>query len=117
MRNRHVTDSKERDYMWTEENKEMKTIYIRTGTKREAIERAACLYEILRDKTPVIADLNTIKAEVQTENVLVKYVPKSFVMDGIRCDIAVGFGQQSRIATGKKRDTICMTKNRLQNTL
>lgn len=88
--------------MWTEENKEMKTIYIRTGTKREAIERAACLYEILRDKTPVIADLHTIKAEVQTENVLVKYVPKSFVMDGIRCDITVGFGQQSRIATGKK---------------
>jgi hypothetical protein len=42
----------------------MKTIYIRTGTKREAIERAACLYEILRDKTPVIADLHTIKAEV-----------------------------------------------------
>ena len=39
---------------------------------------------------------------MQTENVLVKYVPKSFVMDGIRCDITVGFGQQSRIVTGKK---------------
>ena len=45
----------------------MKTIYIRTGTKREAIERAACLYEILRDKTPVIADLHTTKYIVEEE--------------------------------------------------
>lgn len=87
--------------MWTEENKEMKTIYIRTGTQREAIKRAECLYKILRDETPVIADLHMIKAEVQTENVFVRYVPKSFAMDGIRCDIAVGFGRLSRMMTGK----------------
>lgn len=79
----------------------MKTIYIRTGTQKEAITRAEWLYKILRDNTPVIADLHMLKAEVQTENALVRYVPKSFVTDGIRCDIAVGFGQLSRIMTGK----------------
>lgn len=35
----------------------MKTVYVRTKTKDEARKRAGWLYMILRDCTPVIADL------------------------------------------------------------
>ena len=64
----------------------MKTVYVRTKTKDEARKRAEWLYMILRDYTPVIADLHTSKAQVVTES-----------MDGIRCDIAIGFGQLGKI--------------------
>lgn len=40
----------------------MKTVYVRTKTKDEARKRAEWLYMILRDYTPVIADLHTSKA-------------------------------------------------------
>lgn len=45
----------------------MKTVYVRTKTKDEARKRAEWLYMILRDYTPVIADLHTSKAQVVTE--------------------------------------------------
>ena len=41
----------------------MKTVYVRTKTKDEARKRAEWLYMILRDCTPVIADLHTSKAQ------------------------------------------------------
>lgn len=46
----------------------MKTVYVRTKTKDEARKRAEWLYMILRDCTPVIADLHTSKAQVVTES-------------------------------------------------
>ena len=52
---------------------------------------------ILRDCTPVIADLHTSKAQVVTESMVIKYVPENYTMDGIRCDIAIGFGQLGKI--------------------
>ena len=70
----------------------MKTVYVRTKTKDEARKRAEWLYMILRDCTPVIADLHTSKAQVVTESMVIKYVPENYTMDGIRCDIAIGFG-------------------------
>lgn len=54
----------------------MKTVYVRTKTKDEARKRAEWLYMILRDCTPVIADLHTSKAQVVTETMVIKYVPK-----------------------------------------
>lgn len=71
----------------------MKTVYVRAKTKDEARKRAEWLYMILRDCTPVIADLCTSKAQVVTESMVIKYVPENYTMDGIRCDIAIGFGQ------------------------
>ena len=55
----------------------MKTVYVRTKTKDEARKRAEWLYMILRDCTPVIADLHTSKAQVVTESMVIKYVPKT----------------------------------------
>lgn len=51
----------------------MKTIYVKVYSAQEAEEYAKNLYRILRDCTPVIADLCLKKAEVRTETVLVKY--------------------------------------------
>jgi mRNA interferase MazF len=75
----------------------VKTVYVRTKTKDEARKRAEWLYMILRDCTPVIADLHTSKAQVVTESMVIKYVPENYTMDGIRCDIAIGFGQLGKI--------------------
>ena len=75
----------------------MKTVYVRTKTKDEARKRAEWLYMILRDCAPVIADLHTSKAQVVTESMVIKYVPENYTMDGIRCDIAIGFGQLGKI--------------------
>lgn len=81
----------------------MKTIYIKTSAQREAIKRAERLYLILRDCTPVIADIHWLRAEVQTENVFVRYISKNYILDGIRCDIAIGFNPlQTEIMTGKR---------------
>lgn len=85
----------------------MKTVYVRTKTRDEARKRAERLYMILRDCTPVIADLHTSKAQVVTESMVIKYVPENYTMDGIRCDIAIGFGQLGKtIATGNTRDDL-----------
>lgn len=85
----------------------MKTVYVRAKTKDEARKRAEWLYMILRDCTPVIADLCTSKAQVVTESMVIKYVPENYTMDGIRCDIAIGFGQLGKIiATGNTRDDL-----------
>ena len=58
----------------------MKTVYVRTKTKDEARKRAERLYMILRDCTPVIADLHTSKAQVVTESMVIKYVPENYTM-------------------------------------
>ena len=85
----------------------MKTVYVRVKTRDEARKRAEWLYMILRDCTPVIADLHTSKAQVVTESMVIKYVPENYTMDGIRCDIAIGFGQLGKIiATGNTRDDL-----------
>lgn len=85
----------------------MKTVYVRVKTRDEARKRAEWLYMILRDCTPVIADLHTSKAQVVTESMVIKYVPGNYTMDGIRCDIAIGFGQLGKIiATGDTRDDL-----------
>lgn len=85
----------------------MKTVYVRAKTKDEARKRAEWLYMILRDCTPVIADLCASKAQVVTESMVIKYVPENYTMDGIRCDIAIGFGQLGKIiATGNTRDDL-----------
>lgn len=82
----------------------MKTVYVRAETRDEARKRAEWLYMILRDCTPVIADLHTSKAQVVTESMVIKYVPENYTMDGIRCDIAIGFGQLGKIiATGNQK--------------
>lgn len=41
--------------------------------------------------------LHTSKAQVVTESMVIKYVPENYTMDGIRCDIAIGFGQLGKI--------------------
>lgn len=85
----------------------MKTVYVRAKTRDEARKRAEWLYMILRDCTPVIADLHTSKAQVVTESMVIKYVPENYTMDGIRCDIAIGFGQLGEIiARGNTRDDL-----------
>ena len=85
----------------------MKTVYVRVKTRDETRKRAERLYMILRDCTPVIADLHTSKAQVVTESMVIKYVPGNYTMDGIRCDIAIGFGQLGKIiATGDTRDDL-----------
>jgi len=85
----------------------VKTVYVRAKTKDEARKRAEWLYMILRDCTPVIADLCTSKAQVVTESMVIKYVSENYTMDGIRCDIAIGFGQLGKIiATGNTRDDL-----------
>ena len=61
----------------------MKTIYVSAGTIRNARERAEWLYMILRDCTPVIADLNTHNMQVVTESTVVRYIPTSNKMDGM----------------------------------
>lgn len=43
----------------------MKTVYVRVKTRDEARKRAEWLYMILRDCTPVIADLHTSKREIE----------------------------------------------------
>lgn len=85
----------------------MKTVYVRAKTKDEARKGAEWLYMILRDCTPVIADLCTSKAQVVTESMVIKYVSENYTMDGIRCDIAIGFGQLGKIiAAGNTRDDL-----------
>ena len=85
----------------------MKTIYVSAGTIRNAQERAEWLYMILRDYTQVIADLNTHNMQVVTESTVVRYIPASNKMDGMRCDIAVGFGELGKvIAHGNVRDDL-----------
>ena len=62
---------------------------------------------ILRDCTPVIADLNTHNMQVVTESTVVRYIQASNKMDGMRCDIAVGFGELGKvIAHGNVRDDL-----------
>ena len=100
----------------------MKTVYVRTKTKDEARKRAEWLYMILRDCTPVIADLHTSKAQVVTESMVIKYVPENYTMDGIRCDIAIGFGQLGKIIATEntcdnlmdERELATMRKHTLQ---
>jgi hypothetical protein len=85
----------------------VKTIYVSTGTIRDAQERAGRLYMILRDYTPVIADLNMHNMQVITESTVVRYIPASNKMDGMRCDIAAGFGELGKvIAHGNVRDDL-----------
>jgi len=85
----------------------LKTIYVSTRTIRNAQERAGRLYVILRDRTPVIADLNMHNMQVITESTVVRYIPASNKMDGIRCDIAIGFGELGKvIAHGNVRDDL-----------
>lgn len=79
----------------------MKTIYVKVYSTQEAEEYAKNLYRILRDCTPVIADLCLKKAEVRTETVLVKYISNKRT-DGMRCDIPCGFGELGKIMTGMK---------------
>lgn len=59
------------------------------------------LYKILRDCTPVIADLCLKKAEVRTKTVLVKYILEKRA-DGMRCDIPCGFGELGKIMADMK---------------
>ena len=92
----------------------MKTVYVRTKTKDEARKRAEWLYMILRDCTPVIADLHTSKAQVVTESMVIKYVPENYTMDGIRCDIAIGFGQLGKIIATENLQSISLTMKRFQ---
>lgn len=62
---------------------------------------------ILRDCTPVIADLNMNNMQVITESTVVRYIPASNKMDGMRCDIAAGFGEVGKvIAHGNVRDDL-----------
>lgn len=62
---------------------------------------------ILRDYTPVIADLNMHNMQVITESTVVRYIPASNKMDGMRCDIAAGFGELGKvIAHGNVRDDL-----------
>lgn len=62
---------------------------------------------ILRDRTPVIADLNMHNMQVITESTVVRYIPASNKMDGMRCDIAAGFGELGKvIAHGNVRDDL-----------
>ena len=75
----------------------MKTVYVRTKTRDEARKRAEWLYMILRDCTPVIADLHTSKAQVVTESMVIKYVPENYTMVGQLGKI---------IATGNTRDDL-----------
>lgn len=85
----------------------MKTVYVRAKTKDEARKRAEWLYMILRDCTPVIADLNMHNMQVITESTVVRYIPASNKMDGMRCDIAAGFGELGKvIAHGNVRDDL-----------
>lgn len=69
------------------------------GTRSRGIRKN--LYRILRDCTPVIADLCLKKAEVRTETVLVKYISNKRT-DGMRCDIPCGFGELGKIMAGMK---------------
>lgn len=93
----------------------MKTVYVRTKTKDEARKRAEWLYMILRDCTPVIADLHTSKAQVVTESMVIKYVPENYTMDGIRCDIAIGFGQLGKIIATENTCDNLMDEENLQS--
>ena len=78
-----------------------------TNCKLYAQERAGRLYMILRDCTPVIADLNMHNMQVITESTVVRYIPASNKMDGMRCDIAAGFGELGKvIAHGNVRDDL-----------
>lgn len=62
---------------------------------------------ILRDCTPAIADLNMHNMQVITESTVVRYIPASNKMDGMRCDIAAGFGELGKvIAHGNVRDDL-----------
>ena len=62
---------------------------------------------ILRDCTPVIADLNMRNMQVITESTVVRYIPAFNKMDGVRCDIAAGFGELGKvIAHGNVRDDL-----------
>lgn len=79
----------------------MKTIYVKVYSAQEAEEYAKNLYKILRDCTPVIADLCLKKAEVRTETVLVKYILEKRA-DGMRCDIPCGFGKLGKIMADMK---------------
>ena len=62
--------------------------------RRGKKESGAALYDI---KGLHSADLHTSKAQVVTESMVIKYVPENYTMDGIRCDIAIGFGQLGKI--------------------
>lgn len=79
----------------------MKTIYVKVYSAQEAEKYAKSLYKILRDCTPVIADLCLKKAEVRTKTVLVKYILEKRT-DGMRCDIPCGFGELGKIMTDMK---------------
>ena len=59
----------------------MKTVYVRTKTKDEARKRAEWLYMILRDCTPVIADLHTSKAQVVTESLMDERELAKYIVD------------------------------------
>ena len=79
----------------------MKTIYVKVYSAQKATEYAKNLYEILRDCTPVIADLCLGEAEVKAETALVKYISNKRT-DGMRCDIPCGFGELGKIMADMK---------------
>ena len=55
----------------------------------------------------MIADLNMHNTQVITESTVVRYIPASNKMDGMRCDIAAGFGELGKvIAHGNVRDDL-----------
>ena len=81
----------------------MKTIYVRTKTLKEAIERSRMLYRILLTCTPVFAELQQQNRAVQTKNVYVRYMHEQRHLDGLCCDIPCGFGGHGKVmARGKK---------------
>ena len=92
----------------------MKTIYVKVYSAQEAEKYAKNLYRILRDCTPVIADLCLKKAEVRTETVLVKYISNKRT-DGMRCDIPCGFGELGKIMAGMKPYKEKNRRNRRMN--
>lgn len=77
----------------------MKTIFVRTSSNEAKREQALELYGILKDSTPVIAEVIPYKAEVRTETTQTRFFSAGQKTDGLRCDVPVNFGEYGKAMT------------------
>lgn len=80
----------------------MKTILVRTDSVQVARKQAVELYHMLRDYTPVIAEIIPYKAEVRTESTQTRFLSKKQNIKGLRCDVPVNFGGYGKMMTRGK---------------
>ena len=81
----------------------MKKVYVLVETQREAERSAWELAQMLEECTMIRAYKYEKIGTVRTDNVIVKFKNKQYKMDGLVCDVPVGFGNLGKhMARGRE---------------